>query len=211
MEDGTDKWPLPAFNPGDAKALHAVGVIALTFVQFERGVENLFLHHPAHGGISQDLLHHYFYSLNEQQRIIVVRKFYRDRESDPLVVEAAENVLKFFDWAHDARNKIMHSEVYPPGVSGRPDTFYFIKRAEKRAPGSHYLAFRLQELRDVAEQMRAGVVAAAEINIHVRYRELDPSKIEASLRVYAVKPPLFALLTIPEPLNVTETPNSFRA
>jgi hypothetical protein len=44
--DGYNR-PLPRFNPGDAKALHAVGVISLTFVQFECGVDTLFLHHSA--------------------------------------------------------------------------------------------------------------------------------------------------------------------
>lgn len=128
IEEDADKWPLPVFNPGDTKALHAVGVIALTFVQFERGVESLFLHHPAQHDVSMDLLHRDFYALNEKKRARAVRKFYQDSESDPLVVKAVENVLDFFDWAHDARNKILHSEVYPPGISGRPDTFYLIKR-----------------------------------------------------------------------------------
>ncbi|OAF15529.1 hypothetical protein AYJ54_39890 [Bradyrhizobium centrolobii] len=201
-----DIWPLPKFNAGDGKALHAVGVISLTFVQFERGVDNLFLHHPAHGQISRDLLHHYFYSLNEQQRPSVTRKFYREQEADPLVVKATENVLEFFDWAHDARNKILHSELYPAAFGGRHDTFYLTKRAGKRDSGSIYLAFKVHELRDVAEKMRAGVVAAAEINIHVRYRDVDPLKIERSLRVYAVKPPSFTLLPIPGKIKATETP-----
>lgn len=203
-----ETWPLPHWNPGDKDALHAVGVIALTFVQLERGVDSLFLYHPAHGQISADLLHHYFYALSEQQRIVVLRKFIRDRETDPLVIKAVENILDFFEWAHDARNKIMHSEVYPPSLGGRQDTFYLIKRAGKRSPGSLYLAFKLPELQGVAEKMRAGVVATAEISIHVRYRDLDPSKIEASLQVYAVKPPSFTLLAVPEKIMATERPGS---
>jgi hypothetical protein len=206
MGETEDNWPLPKFSAGGAKPLHAVGVISLTFVQFERGVDSLFLHHPAHGTVSKDLVHQYFYSLGEQQRLAVSRRFYRDHERDPLVVKATENVLDFFDWAHDARNKILHSELYPASFGGRPDTFYLTKRAGKRALGSLYLAFKLPELRGVAEKMRAGVVAAAEINIHVRYRDLDPLQIEASMRAYAAEPPSFTLLQIPEKIKATESP-----
>jgi hypothetical protein len=41
-----DNWPMPGFDAGGSKHLHAVGVIAVTFVQFERSVQTLFLHHP---------------------------------------------------------------------------------------------------------------------------------------------------------------------
>src|SRR6266446_8933029 len=122
----SDNWPLPNFDAGDAKHLHAVGVISLTFVQFERGIEDLFLHHPAQSQMPADLVQRYYYSLNEEQRIKTTRRFYQDYEADPLVRDAAENVLDFFNWAHDARNKILHSERYPVGFGGRADTFYLI-------------------------------------------------------------------------------------
>jgi hypothetical protein len=37
-----DNWPMPSFDAGDPKHLHAVGVIAVTFVQFERSVDVVF-------------------------------------------------------------------------------------------------------------------------------------------------------------------------
>jgi hypothetical protein len=110
-----DNWPMPVFDAGDSQHLHAVGVIAVTFVQFERSVESLFLHHPANSAVPFDLLDRYFFALSEDQRVAVTRKFYSDREPDALVKTAANNVLDFFDWAHDSRNKILHSERYPMG------------------------------------------------------------------------------------------------
>jgi hypothetical protein len=50
---------------------------------------------------------------SEEQRVAVTRKLYSDREPDALVQAAAKNVLDFFDWARDTRNKILHSERYP--------------------------------------------------------------------------------------------------
>jgi hypothetical protein len=207
MTKEVDRWPLPKFDAGDARHLHAVGVIAVTFAQFERGIESLFLHHPAQLDVQTDLIQRYYFALNEEQRIKVTRTFYRDREADELVRAAISNALDFFDWAHDARNKILHSEKYPIGFGGNPDVFYLTKRAGKRDPKSTYLALSLDQLRGAAENMRRGIVLAAEINIHVRYRHLDLSKIEESLRVYAKTPPSFALLPIPEKLIVTDYPS----
>jgi hypothetical protein len=90
-----DNWPMPAFDAGDSKHLHALGVIAVAFVQFERSVESLFLHHPANSAVPFDLLDRYFFALSEDHRVAVTRKFYSDRESDALVKIAANNVLDF--------------------------------------------------------------------------------------------------------------------
>jgi hypothetical protein len=200
-----DDWPLPKFSAGDPKHLHAVGVIAVTFVQFERSIEGLFLHHPANNSVPIDLIHRYFFALSEDQRISTTRKFYAERESDDAVRAAVNNVLDFFNWAHDSRNKILHAERYPPGFGADPNMFYLIKRASKRDHSSRYMKLDLPTLRATAEQMRAGIVRSAEINIHIRYRSADLSRVEQSLWVYA-KSNNFPALTIPPHLELTERP-----
>jgi hypothetical protein len=200
-----DNWPMPGFDAGDPKHLHAVGVIAVTFVQFERSVESLFLHHPANSAVPFDLLDRYFFALSEDQRVAVTRKFYSEHEPDALVKTAASNVLDFFNWAHDSRNKILHSERYPMGFGGDSEIFYLIKRASKRDASSRYMALDLATLRSTAEFMRSGIVRSAEINIHVRYRNSDPSKIHQSLRIYAQSND-FPALAVPPPLQMTEKP-----
>jgi hypothetical protein len=200
-----DNWPMPSFDAGDSKHLHAVGVIAVTFVQFERSVESLFLHHPANNAVPFDLLDRYFFALSEDHRISVTRKFYSDRESDPLVKAAANNVLDFFDWAHDSRNKILHSERYPMGFGADPELFYLIKRASKRDASSRYMALDLPTLRSIADSMRTGIVRSAEINIHVRYRNTDISKLHQSMHVYA-KSNDFPALKVPERVEMTDIP-----
>jgi hypothetical protein len=146
-----------------------------------------------------------FFALSEDQRVAVTRKFYSDREPDALVKAAAKNVLDFFDWAHDSRNKILHSERYPMGFGADPEMFYLIKRASKRDASSRYMALDLVTLRSTAEHMRRGIVLSAEINIHVRYRDSAPSKIHPSLRVYA-KSNDFPVLAVPPRLEMTEKP-----
>ena len=99
-----DNWPMPGFDAGNPKHLHAVGVIALTFTQFERSVDLMFLHHPANSEMPFDLRERNYFALSEGQRVAAIRNFYSNHERDVSVKEAARNVLNFFDWAHDSRN-----------------------------------------------------------------------------------------------------------
>jgi hypothetical protein len=168
-------------------------------------VESLFLHHPANNAVPFDLLNRYFYALSEDHRVAVTRKFYSEREPDILVKAAANNVLDFFDWAHDTRNKILHSERYPMGFGGDPEVFYLIKRASKRDASSRYMALDLPTLRSTAESMRGGIVRSAEINIHVRYRNSNLSKLHQSMHAYA-RSNDFPTLTVPQRLEMTEMP-----
>jgi hypothetical protein len=200
-----DDWPLPKFNAGDPKHLHAVGVIAVTFAQFERSIEGLFLHHPANSSVPIDLIQRYFFALSEDQRISTTRKFYADREADEAVKAAVGNVLDFFDWAHDSRNKILHSERYPMSFGADPNIFYLTKRASKRDHSSKYMKLDLQTLRSTAEHMREGIVRSSEINIHVRYRITNLSKVPEGARPFA-NSNYFAALSIPPRLDLTDKP-----
>jgi hypothetical protein len=201
-----DKWPLPKFDAGDPKHAHAVGVIAGTFVQFERSIESMFLHHPAQDhAIPYDALARDLFALSEGKRITAIRRFYSASEPDQSVRSAASNVLDFFDLAHDSRNKILHAERYPMGFGANPEIFYLTKRANKSDPSSIYMALDLTTLRSIAESMREGIVRSAELNIHVRYRNADLSKLHKSLWVYATSNE-FPTLAVPPSLKTTELP-----
>jgi hypothetical protein len=201
-----DSWPMPKFDAGDPKHAHAVGVIAGTYVQFERSIESMFLHHPAQDkAVPFDARERDFLALSEGKRVAATRKFYSDSEQDESVRAAATNVLDFFDWAHDSRNKILHSERYPMGFGADPEIFYLIKRANKHDPSSIYMALDLATLRSIAESIREGIVRSAEINIHVRYRNSDRSNLDQSLWVYATSNE-FPPLMVPPRLITTEKP-----
>ncbi|EKS28157.1 hypothetical protein [Afipia felis] len=195
----------PKFDAGNANHLHAIGVIAVTYVQFERSVESMFLHHPANKLIPNDLLTRYFLTLNEEQRIKAIHQFYSEAEKDQQVVYAAHNVLKFFDWAHDTRNKVLHSERYPAGVGADADRFYATKRASKRDPSSKYITLDLDTLRSIADRMREGIVASAEINIHVRYRDESHTTESKWILPYLNSSGL-KLLPIPERIKLADYP-----
>lgn len=200
-----DHWPMPHFDAGDSKHLHAVGVIAVTYVQFERSIESMYLHHPANAAHPFEQREREFLALSESKRVAAIRKFYSESERDASVKKAASDVLDFFDWAHASRNKILHSERYPMGFGADPEIFYLIKRASKSDGSSRYLALDLATLRSTAEHLRTGIVRSAEINLHVRYRDVDPATIHESIRIYA-RSNDFPALTIPAHLEMTETP-----
>lgn len=210
MED--DRWPIPKFDAGDPKHLHAVGTIAGTFVQFERGIESLFLYHPANAAVPLDLIQRYYFALSEGQRVATTRKFYREREEDGAVKSAVDNLLDFFDWAHDSRNKILHAERYPAGIGADPDLFYLTKRASKSDPSSRYMALDLKTLRSTAEFMRAGIVRCAELNIYVRYRSSSSEALALlpeDIQTFASSKD-FPALDIPARIELSEYPVTWR-
>jgi hypothetical protein len=89
-----------------------------------------------------------------------------------------------------------------------PENFYLIKRASKRDASSRDMALDLLTLRSTAEHMRRGIVRSAEINIRVRYRDSNLSKIDQSLWVYA-KSNDFPELEVPPYLEMTEKPATY--
>lgn len=118
---------------------------------------------------------------------------------------AIENLLKYFQWCKHTRDQILRADQYPAMFGGKPELLYLTKRLGKKSPKSGHMAFKLEELRSIAEKMRAGIVQSAEIHIHLRVCDIPEAKIEHSLRAYKNKP-LSSPLPIPPPLVLSLTP-----
>jgi hypothetical protein len=177
MTESQDTWPLPEYNPGSQKHLHALGVIAVTFAAFERSVDDLYRFHPREQKLPDDLIDLYYYSLNEEKRIQAVRDVFRVYEESSEMRDCLSNLLDYFLWCRNARNQLLHAEHYPAAFGGERDTLHLIKRVSKQSPRSGYMKFRLTQLRTVADQMRTGLVQSAEINIHLRFRDKPPGDV----------------------------------
>jgi hypothetical protein len=205
MSDSEDRWPLPNYNPGATKHLHAIGVIAVTFAAFERSVESIYFFYPQRMNLPDELINLYYFSLNEEKRLAAIREVFRSFEQDPAVVAAVENVLSYFQWCRNVRNQILHAERYPASFGADPDTLYLTKRMGKQSPQSGYMNFKLPELRSIADRIRAGIVQSATIHIHLRVRNLPIDQISPSLRIYATDP-LPKPLEVPDALSLSPLP-----
>jgi len=121
MVESEDTWPMPEYNPGSPKHLHALGVIAIQFASLERSIDILYLNKALNQKLPQDLVELYYFTINEEKRIEAVRSVFKKYEKNPLVKNLVENLLEYFQWCRNCRNQILHAERYPPALGGDKD------------------------------------------------------------------------------------------
>jgi hypothetical protein len=74
-----------------------------------------------------------------------------------------------------------------------------------KAQNSGYLRLSLSDMRGIADKIRAGVVQAATLDLHLRCRNRPIEKIPSHLRAYADEP-LPEMLEMPEKLELQDRP-----
>jgi hypothetical protein len=196
MTDPKDNWPLSKYNPGLHYHLHALGVIAVTYAGFQRSIDNLYLFHPRQQKLpDEELIKQKYLKLSDDKRICAVRAIFGKYEKDDAVKAAVKNVLDYFQWCKRSRDQILHAEQYPASFGGAPDTLYLIKQLNRQSPESGQMAFKLDDLRSIADTIRAGIVQSAGIDIYLRVSDVPENRLERSLRVYKHEP-------LPKPLHV---------
>jgi hypothetical protein len=164
MSSVEDTWPLPKYDNGPPKHVHAIGVIALAYATLQSAMDHLFLNRAR-----SEWAEKYYYLLNEEKRSDAIKEVFKN--ADPGVVEAIGNIVKYFDWCRACRNILLHAESYPSGLVPFPDgALGLTKRLKKGSTEQGYTALTLQELRDVADRMRDGIVHCAKIDLFVRYQ-----------------------------------------
>jgi hypothetical protein len=206
MVESQDTWPLPDYNPGQPKHLHAVGVIAVVFAQLERSVESLYHAEALRKKMPDDLTNLYFYTLNEEKRIQAIRQIYNGyNKIHPEIVALIGNLLDYFNWCRDCRNHILHAENYPAAFGGKSETLYLTKRIGKQNPRPGYIQFTLPTLRSIADRMRAGVVQSATIEIRLRYLGVPLADIRQPY-LDIVREPFPQILPVPRNLKLNPQP-----
>jgi hypothetical protein len=164
MSSTGNTWPSPDYDVGPPEHVHAIGVIALTYATLQACVDCLFLNRAGSQWAEK-----YYYVLTEDKRCGAIKELFKD--DDPGVIEAIGNIVKYFDWCRNCRNDLLHAESYPPGiVPSLGGALALTKRLKKGSPEPGYMALTLQELRDVADRMRAGTVQCVKIDRFLRYR-----------------------------------------
>jgi hypothetical protein len=195
-----DTWPLPVYDNGPPKHVHAIGVIALTYATLQSAMDHLFLNRAR-----SEWAEKYYYGLSEDKRSEAIKDIFKD-DDDPGVAQAIGNLAEYFDWCRDCRNNILHAERYPSGLLPFPGgALGLAKRSKKGTSG--YMALTLQEFRDVADRMQEGIVQSAKIDLFVRYRD-RPEGLAEQYRAYARSLPLS--LSIPKRLALASSPQDLR-
>jgi hypothetical protein len=183
MVDSEDTWPLPKYNPGPAKHLHALGVIATIYTAFQRGMDELYKFHPRRQNVPDRLINLYYYGLNEEARISAVTEAFAEYEKEDAVKNSVENLAEYFKWCKNCRDQLQHSEHYPPSfVDADDDTLHLTMRVGKTSPRQEYIAFPLSRLRDIADKIQIGQIQCVRVRIYLRARGRPDRELPLSWR-----------------------------
>ncbi|WP_316161942.1 hypothetical protein [Bradyrhizobium sp. SZCCHNRI20481] len=199
----TKEWP--DYHTGRREHVHAVGVIALSYTAFERRLFGLYSHHPERQNMPHALMQLYYSSLNEANQLKAIRVVFSEYEREPEVIDRVDNILEYFDWCSDARNKLLHSEMYPAMFGGDADKLYLTKPLSKRDPASTYMWLTVEELRDIADKIEHGKRNSAALSLYLRYRDQPPGQRKIIDRI--LNEPLPGLLNIPAKLKPSNEPH----
>ena len=147
----------------------------------------------------------YYFSLNAEKQLEAIKIVYKEYETDKDVVALVENIVEYFEWCRDVRNKLLHAEHYPPMFGGDPDTLQLTKREGKKPPKQVYVALQLNRLRGLADQIAEGKMRCASLRIYLRVRELRPTGLPYRLKLYENEP-LPEKLVVPPSLELFPHP-----
>lgn len=174
MRKSKKGWPEPKYNPGPAKHLHAVGVIATRFNALERAMFFLFCVPLDRNKFPRALYETYYFTLDERKRLAALTHVFHEFEPDHEVKSRVDNMSSYFSWCSKARNEIVHGEHYPTLFADQENILHLIKPLSKRTTTSGYLSLNLKEIRRIADLIQAGVEPCANIQIFLRYRDTPP-------------------------------------
>ena len=205
MSDSDDNWPSPAYYVGPPKHLHAFGVLSAAYNAFDDGMFRLCMHHLEFLKLPHNLAEFFYLSLNEHQRLEAIEKVFVHCEKDPNVVALVKNLIKYFDWCSDVRNKLAHAESYPAAFGGKAGHWHLSKRRSKKDANRGYMALKLDALREMADKVERGIRHCALIQLCLRVRDIPLSQLPSAYADYA-DAPLPELLIIPEKLELSSCP-----
>ncbi len=177
-----DEWPLPTYNCGSSKHLHAIGVIANRFNALERGMFDLYSLYTQ-GRLARELSDFFFLALNERTRMQALKKLVHTYEKRRRAREFFDSLYDYFEWCWEARNQIIHAEFYPAMLGGNPLEISLVKRKSKQSAEPGYLKFTVPELREIADKIQEGVQRCAAFRINLRQRTTPPRKWSVSMKI----------------------------
>lgn len=189
MDDLEDSWPMPDYNPGPKKHLHAVGVLSACYNSFEDSLFRLYQHHPMMLKLPTELTHLYYTRLSEKERGTAINITFKSYEKEETVREVVWSIVSYFDWCHSVRNTLLHAEPYPPSIFGsQNEQLHISKKKSKQSQETGYLSLDLPTLRTIADLVRQGAKTTSATILFLRYRDIPRKELPLSLRALDPEP-----------------------
>jgi hypothetical protein len=112
MSDSKDVWPMPHYNPGPVKHMHALGVISVQYNKLEELLFGLFRHHLEVAGIHFSVCEKLYGQLeNNKRRLETIKLIFSFYDKEDAVKEHIDYFTKYFNICYENRNVLMHSNV----------------------------------------------------------------------------------------------------
>jgi hypothetical protein len=207
MSDSRDTWPQPKYNPGPAKHLHAIGVIANNYCDFEDRLFDIFIHHLDNHKVPKATYEPFYFEMSERKRLDFIQVIFSIYEKDPQVMACVAALIKYFEWCVETRNYLMHAKPYSAMFGGDPDKIYLSKRANKRTSRLAYLVLDLPTLRNAADNIQAGLRCCTDLHLFLRLRDTPREHWSVALKALAPQP-LPNIPAPPESLSLLQYPHT---
>jgi len=128
-----------------------------------------------------------YFSLPDDKRLEALQRIFAECEKDPNVISLVSNLIQYFKWCLDVRNKLAHAESYPISFFGKkPGYWHLTKRISKKNPDRGYMQIELSSLRDMADKVAYGTKFNFISNVPGRFSEnADAVPMKFGLRLGA--------------------------
>src|ERR1700738_353697 len=90
-----DNWPLPDYNPGPQKHLHALGAISTSFNEFETSLFHVFAHHLRKRGVPEKVIDAFYFQGSESQRLENIKLIFAECESEAPVRDRVAKLIRY--------------------------------------------------------------------------------------------------------------------
>jgi hypothetical protein len=206
MVDAEDSWPLPEYDPGPQKHLHALGVISTNYNAFETQLFELFAHHLDARKVPRKITDAVYFQASETKRLENINLVFAECEKEQAVKKCVEKLMLYFQWCYETRNHLLHSRHAPPLFGGDERALHLAKRVKKTS-AQGYLKPNLATLRNIADKIQIGERLCFDLINHLQLRDTPVGEWDVSMCMLSP----VALPEIPDqprPLKPSQVPHT---
>jgi hypothetical protein len=190
-DDDELNWPRH-YNPGPSSHVHALGVMVLNFASFQAYMEILYLQ-IAQKKMPFEEAKALYSKLSDKEKPKALKEIFESWGSDATLIARIDNLIEYYEYCIHARNNVAHAELYPASF-GKDDTLYLSTKESKLSTKTIYIKLSLREIRELADNIRAGTILCIDISLFLRFLGQPIDQIPSAYRAYAV--------ALPKPLSV---------
>jgi len=164
MPDDPDIWPLPAYEVGQPKHIHALGVASARYNMLEFALLCLMFDYC---GMANETTQYLFANMSNSLRLQLLARCAEDREADAATKECVLHFVACFNICAENRNTLMHSQTKQSGDA----LLNFAKAARGDPSKTNTLNLRLEDIRKVADEINEAVEYGLRLHAYIMLRK----------------------------------------